>query len=301
MAKYLAGGRVRGTLHGVTYQRNMYTGWVAKEKSSITAEQIATSPAFQRTRENNNEMKGVGLAVKALRGSLSQFLPFVTDPIVTGRMIRVVKEAQLKSAGIRGQRTIGYQALCDAMRGFQVSNVYRTESALRNLNVTIATPATPASSLSITVNCDNIVWPAGANCGVPFVTTIEVDDVVYDAVTGIWDFSHITWQDRISQSVLLDKSILTFQPETEIELSYSNGRVTANVGAGEANTNFNFLETLPKNSDEFGRVLVWFGVQFGQLISVPVPEGDTPRMEFYPMRGATAGLVVGDLAPNPAG
>lgn len=301
MAKYIAGGRVRGTLHGVTYQRNMYTGWVAKEKSSLSAEQIATSPAFQRTRENNNEMKGVGVAVKALRGSLSQFLPFVTDPIVTGRMIREVKKAQLKSAGIRGQRKIAYQELCNAMRGFQVSNVYRTESALRNLNVAIDTPSTPTESLRIAVNCDNIVWPAGANCGVPFVTTIEVNDVTYDDRTGTWDFNNITWQERIAQSVLLDKSILSFQPTEDVDLSYSNGRVTTTVAAGEAKTTFNFMETLPKNSDEFGRVLVWFGVQFGQLISTPVPEGDTPSMEFYPMRGATAGLVVGDLAPNPAG
>lgn len=301
MAKYLAGGRVRGTLHGVTYQRNMYTGWVAKEKSSLTAEQIATSPAFQRTRENNNEMKGVGVAVKALRGSLSQFLPFVTDPIVTGRMIREVKKAQLKSAGIRGQRKIGYQQLCDAMRGFQVSNVYRTESALRNLVVGISTPATPTESLQVQVNCDNIVFPMGANCGVPFVTTIEVTDVTYDDRTGTWDFDHITWQERIAQTIWLDHAVTNFQPAEETELSYGNGYITANIEPDDYNTVFNFMETMHKNSDEFGRVLVWFGVQFGQLVSVPVPEGDTPRMEFYPMRGATAGFVVGDVDPNPAG
>lgn len=301
MAKYLAGGRVRGTLHGVTYQRNLYTGWVAKEKSSLSAEQIATAPAFQRTRENNNEMKGVGVAVKALRGSLSQFLPFVTDPIVTGRMIREVKKAQLKSAGIRGQRKIGYQQLCDAMRGFQVSNVYRTEQAMKDLNVKVSTPATPTESLQINVSANDIVWPKGANCAIPFVTTIEVDDITYDERTGIWDFDHITWQDRISQNILMDFAIINFQPTEETELSYGNGNETKSVNPNEYSTNFGFMTTLAKNSDEFGRVLVWFGVQFGQLVEGTTEPGADLRLEFYPLRGATAGLVVGDLAPNPAG
>lgn len=301
MAKYLAGGRVRGTLHGVTYQRNLYTGWVAKEKSSITAEQIATSPAFQRTRENNNEMKGVGLAVKALRGSLSQFLPFVTDPIVTGRMIRVVKEAQLKSAGVRGRRTIGYQQLCNAMRGFQVSNVYRTDSALRGMSASVADITGTPTSFTLNAACNNIVWPAGANCGIPFVTTIEVDDVIYDAATGTWDFSHITWPDRILQQILIDFAFINFKPTEETEISYNNGEYTLNVNPSEYATGFNLGTTIAKNSDEFGRILVWFGIQFGQLVEVPVPVGDDKRMEFYPLRGATAGLVVGDVAPNPAG
>lgn len=301
MAKYLAGGRVRGTLHGVTYQRNLYTGWVAKEKSSLSAEQIATAPAFQRTRENNNEMKGVGLAVKALRGSLSQFLPFVTDPIVTGRMIRVVKQAQLKSTGIRGQRKIGYQALCDTMKGFQVSNVYRTDSAAKNLNVTLTDGTAESQSFSISIQTASMVWPTGANCAVPFVTTLEVDDVEYFDNAGVWDFSHITWQDRISQKIILENSAVNYNITEDVEISYGNGAFTWDVEPGETTPILNFSETIQKNSDEFGRILVWFGVQFGQLVSVPVPVGDKPRLEFYPMRGATAGLVVGDVAPNPAG
>lgn len=300
MAKYLAGGRVRGTLHGITYQRNLYTGWVAKEKSSITAEQIATSPAFQRTRENNNEMKGVGLAVKALRGSLSQFLPFVTDPIVTGRMIREIKKAQLKSVGIRGQRKIAYKQLCDAMRGFQVSNVYRTDMALRALSVSL-TDNPAQEQFTLNANSNNIVWPAGANCGVPFVTTIEIDDVEYFSGAGVWDFSHITWQKRIKQELILDGAFINFQPTEGFEISFGNGNYVESISPDSYKTTLNLNKVIHKNSDEFGRVLVWFGVQFGQLVEVPVPEGQDKRMEFYPMRGATAGLVVGDVDPNPAG
>lgn len=300
MAKYLAGGRVRGTLHGVTYQRNMYTGWVAKEKSSITAEQIATSPAFQRTRENNNEMKGVGLAVKALRGSLSQFLPFVTDPIVTGRMIREVKKAQIKSAGVRGQRKIGYQALCDAMRGFQVSNVYRTDMALRSLDVNLIEDS-GESTFRLDAQALNVVFPTGANCAIPFCTTIEIDDVEYFSGAGVWDFSHITWQDRITQNILIDDAFVNFIPTEETVISYGNGAYELTISPAQYSATLEVSETISKNSDEFGRVLVWFGVQFGQLVEVPVGAGQDKRMEFYPLRGATAGLVVGDVAPNPAG
>lgn len=296
MAKYLAGGRVRGTLHGVTYQRNLYTGWVAKEKSSLTKEQIATSPAFQRTRENNNEMKGVGAYVKELRRSLDLFLPYVSDPIVTGRLIRAVKAIQLQSPGQRGQRPIVGTNIANGLvaEGFEVSEPYPIARAARALSVEVGARSVVESVTKqmISFAADSVVFPTGANAALPIVTIIECDELEYADGAYNW-FNGNT--NNIKRHVLSDNIVLRDRPTTEYEIILPNEDSVTVAGDWDKIGSFNFGESLVIPQYEFGRNLVWFGLQFGQLVDESTQDANIFR--FYPLRGATAGKAVVTLDP----
>lgn len=296
MAKYLAGGRVRGTLHGVTYQRNLYTGWVAKEKSSLTKEQIATSPAFQRTRENNNEMKGVGAYVKELRRSLDLFLPYVSDPIVTGRLIRSVKAIQLKSAGQRGQRPIVGTNIANGLvaEGFEVSEPYPIARAVRALSVEVRARTAEGGTTRQTVQfiSDSVIFPTGANAALPIVTIIECDELEYADGAYNW-FNGNT--NNIKRQVLSDFMVLRDRPTTEYDIILPNDDSITVAQDWDYVGSFNFGPSLILPQYEFGRNLVWFGLQFGQLVDESTQDANIFR--FYPLRGATAGKAVVTLDP----
>lgn len=297
MAKYLAGGRVRGTLHGVTYQRNLYTGWVAKEKSSITAEQIATSPAFARTRENNNEMKGVGAYVKELRRSLDLFLPFVSDPIVTGRLIRELKKIQIATPGQRGYRPLvgGPVANLLVSDGFEVSEPYPISRAARGFDVAIGSRQTAdqQTTQSITFSADSVEFPQGTDACLPIVTIIECDELEYS--DGIWQWLNPVSGRNIVRTIASDFIVLKNRPTTEFEIILPNDDSVTVAQDWSSVSQFNFGQQYTLPPYEFGRNLVWFGLQFGQLVNESTQDANVYR--FYPMRGATAGKAVATLDP----
>lgn len=299
MAKYLAGGRVRGTLHGVTYQRNLYTGWVAKEKSSITAEQIATSPAFQRTRENNNEMKGVGAYVKELRRSLDLFLPFVSDPIVTGRLIREVKKTQVATAGQRGFRPLVGTNIANMLvaDGFEVSAPYPLSQAAKGFELEIGIRQTQGQSTTqtMTLRADSIVFPKGTNACLPIVTIIECDELEYS--DGVWNWFNAATGHNIKRSMLVDKMIFSTAPTTDANFNVDYGATEAGYQSDMLSIGTMSVESqFPLPPYEFGRNLVWVGLQFGQLVDKGT-DPDIKIFEFVPMRGATAGKAIATLDP----
>lgn len=303
MAKYLAGGRVRGTLHGITYQRNMYTGWVAKEKSTLTKEQIATSPAFARTRENNNEMKGIGTYVKELRKSLDLFLPFVSDPIVTGRLIRELKKVQIAQPGQRGFRPLvgGPIAFGLVADGFEVSAPYPLSQAVKGLSIEIGdrTKDGQVTSQTMTISADTLSFPAGTNACLPIVTIMECDELEY--ADGVWNWFNGNTKANIKRSVLYDKMVFPTLPTTEQSFEVSIGNTITSFQSdivAQALGVLSIFETkFPLPPYEFGRNLVWFGLQFGQLVQKAGGSPDVPNFEFMPMRGATAGKAIATLDP----
>lgn len=306
MAKYLAGGRVRGTLHGVTYQRNMYTGWVAKEKSTLTKEQIETSPAFARTRENNNEMKGVGTYVKELRRSLDLFLPFVSDPIVTGRLIRELKKVQIATPGQRGFRPLVGTTIANLLvtDGFEVSAPYPLSQAVKGMSIEIGARTTEGqvTNQTMTITADSLSFPAGTNACLPIVTIIECDELEY--ADGVWAFMNPVEGRNIKRSVLYDKMVFPTLPTSaqsfEVAIGNTSTSFQSDIVAQALGVLSIFETKFPLPPYEFGRNLVWFGLQFGQLVQKAGGSPDTPVFEFMPMRGATAGKAIVTLDPiNP--
>lgn len=104
MAKQKGIVKLEGTIAGVTFYKTQ-DGYLAKEASSITAERIATDPAFQRTRENNAEFGRACKSANLLRTALRNQLLRVRDLRMYGRlcaqMMQVIKSDTTSARGLR--------------------------------------------------------------------------------------------------------------------------------------------------------------------------------------------------------
>ena len=70
MAKQNGLVKLLGTVGDMTYYKSK-DGYMAKEKTVISAERIASDPKFNRTRENNAEFGNACTSGKTLRHSLT--------------------------------------------------------------------------------------------------------------------------------------------------------------------------------------------------------------------------------------
>lgn len=95
-----------GTLDDITFYKSQ-DGYMVREKGGVSAERIATDPAFQRTRENQAEFGRAGKASKLLRTAIRPLLQSAADSRMVSRlhkeMMRVVKA---DSTSVRGQRNV---------------------------------------------------------------------------------------------------------------------------------------------------------------------------------------------------
>ena len=95
---------LRGTIGNITFYKSK-DGFMAKEKTGLDANRIATDPAFQRTRENGAEFGRAGKAGKYLRTALRSLLQNVSDSRMIARlvkeMMRVIKADETNPRGFR--------------------------------------------------------------------------------------------------------------------------------------------------------------------------------------------------------
>jgi hypothetical protein len=100
--------KYRGSFKSIRNYMNLHDpNTYAGEKGGANRDLIMNNPAFARTRENMNEFKGCGIAVKAIRRGLLNLLPEQTDKLFTARLMSVVKEICRRDPdGIRGKRAI---------------------------------------------------------------------------------------------------------------------------------------------------------------------------------------------------
>lgn len=109
---------IEGTLGNITFFKSQ-DGYMAREKGGVSAEKIASDPAFERTRENNAEFGRAGKASKILRTSVRPLIQKASDSRMVGRMLQsmmlVIHEDTINP---RGQRNVidGEAAL---LQGFE--------------------------------------------------------------------------------------------------------------------------------------------------------------------------------------
>ena len=95
-------------------------GYFAGLTGGPTAEQIATDPAFQRTRENMNEFGGCALAGKSLRIGLASLMKTMADSQVTGRLTAIMKKINLEDGSeARGKRAVLISQVPQYLKGFE--------------------------------------------------------------------------------------------------------------------------------------------------------------------------------------
>lgn len=97
---------LKGTLGNITFYKSK-EGYLAREKGGISAERMASDPAFQRTRENGAEFGRAGIAGKILRTSLRALLQNASDSKMVSRLTRdMMKVIQADAVNPRGLRNV---------------------------------------------------------------------------------------------------------------------------------------------------------------------------------------------------
>jgi hypothetical protein len=95
---------IEGTLGNITFFKSQ-DGYMAREKSGVSADKIASDPAFERTRENNAEFGRAGKASKLLRTSVRPLTQKASDSRMVGRMLQnmmlVIHEDTVNPRGLR--------------------------------------------------------------------------------------------------------------------------------------------------------------------------------------------------------
>ena len=104
MAKQKGIIKLEGTLGDITFVKTQ-DGYLAKEKTSVNANRIASDPAFIRTRENASEFGRAGKAVKVFRIAIRTLLQTAKDRRTSSRllkeMMRVIKADATSTRGLR--------------------------------------------------------------------------------------------------------------------------------------------------------------------------------------------------------
>lgn len=97
---------LKGTIGNITFYKSK-DGYLAREKTDLSADRIANDPAFARTRENGAEFGRAGAASKVLRTSLRALLVNVADSRMISRLTReMMKVIKADAVNERGQRNV---------------------------------------------------------------------------------------------------------------------------------------------------------------------------------------------------
>lgn len=106
MAKQTGIFKVEGTLNDVTFYKSK-DGFMIREKGGISAERMASDPAFVRTRENQAEFRRAGKAGKALRAAFRPLLRDASDNRVVSRLLKeMMRVVKADSTSVRGKRNV---------------------------------------------------------------------------------------------------------------------------------------------------------------------------------------------------
>lgn len=120
---------IEGTIGNITFFKSQ-DGYMVREKGGVSAEKIASDPAFERTRENNAEFGRAGKASKLLRSSVRALIQKAADPRMVGRMLQsmmfVIHEDTVNP---RGQRNV-IDGEASLLKGFEFNSQAKLSTTL---------------------------------------------------------------------------------------------------------------------------------------------------------------------------
>lgn len=98
--------KLKGTIGDITFYKTQ-DGHLARERGGISAERIASDPAFQRTRENGAEFARAGKASRLLATAFRSVVLDVADNRMSSRLTQqMVKVIQADATSERGLRNV---------------------------------------------------------------------------------------------------------------------------------------------------------------------------------------------------
>lgn len=165
-------------------------GYFAGLTGGPTAEQIATDPAFKRTRENMNEFGGCALAGKSLRIGFASLMKTMADSQVTGRLTAIMKKINLEDGSeARGKRAVLISQAPHYLKGFEF-NRFTSFNATYNAPYTI-TPGVDRDSSTLEIPAFNplnyLNIPAGATHFRIINGISVISDFEYNPVTKVYE------------------------------------------------------------------------------------------------------------------
>jgi hypothetical protein len=129
MAKQKSIIKLEGTIGDITFFKSK-DGYIAREKSAISKDRIATDPAFQRTRENGAEFGRAGKAGKTLRTAFRSLLQNVSSKNMVGRLTKeMMRVIQADTTSARGLRNV-LDGEVELLEGFDFNEAGKLDSAL---------------------------------------------------------------------------------------------------------------------------------------------------------------------------
>jgi hypothetical protein len=172
MAKQNGLVRLLGTIGDMTYYKSR-DGYMAKEKTIISADRIASDPKFSRTRENMAEFGNACTSGKTLRHSFNTVLKNAKDGRVVSRLSKAMMQV-IKSDTVngRGSRTVatgdllllkGFEFNAGAILGSTVFAPYTVDVNRATGNVSISVPPfVPLSAIIVPQGATHFALLAGA-------------------------------------------------------------------------------------------------------------------------------------------
>jgi hypothetical protein len=195
MAKQNGLVKLLGTVGDMTYYKSK-DGYLAKEKTVISAERIASDPNFERTRENNAEFSNACISGKTLRHSLNGVLKNTRDGRMVSRLSKTMMQV-IKSDTVspRGQRTVatgdlsllkGFEFNAGAVLGSTFYSPYTISIDRAAGNVSISIPSfSPMSAVIVPQGATHFQLIAGV-AAVDFVAQ-SFESAATQSATLAWD------------------------------------------------------------------------------------------------------------------
>jgi hypothetical protein len=129
MAKQRGMFKVEGTVDEITFYKSK-DGYLIRQKGGVSAERIATDPAFVRTRENQQEFARAGKAGKVLRNAVRPLLVNAGDRLLVSRLFaQMMKVVKADATNDRGQRNV-LDGELELLQGFEFNEAGKLTQTL---------------------------------------------------------------------------------------------------------------------------------------------------------------------------
>ncbi|MCU7551612.1 hypothetical protein OCK74_21005 [Chitinophagaceae bacterium LB-8] len=155
--------KLEGTIDDLTFYKTK-DGYMAKENPKLSADRIATDPAFVRTRENGAEFGRAGKATTLLHTAFRAQLLSVKDQRMYSRLLKqMMKVIKADTTSIRGMRNV-LDGDVELLQGFDFNDNNRLASTLYAPYEATINRATGqfTTSLAAFVPAQMILAPSGA-------------------------------------------------------------------------------------------------------------------------------------------
>lgn len=198
--------KLNGTIDGISFYKTA-DGHLARKAGGVSAQRIATDPAFVRTRENGSEFGRAGTAGKVLRTALRGLLQKASDSRVSSRltaeMVKVIKADETSDRGLRNV----LDGEIEMLQGFEFNASGLLTGTLFAPYETVIDRANGTHQVNLTafVPGSAVAAPGGAtHCKIiAAAVSLDFENGTWDVMQAETDFMVLGPQEQAAQDLAL--------------------------------------------------------------------------------------------------